>query len=101
MNQKKINKYNAITIVCIMIFGLVVFVVMEHFKSSTNEGILLITLLVSGAISVFIPSHLAAKESICPSCKKYLTIKKNWIGKYCEHCGELVTEMNYESGKPQ
>ncbi len=28
--------------------------------------------------------------SHCPHCGEYLTFKRNWIGKFCKHCGEKI-----------
>lgn len=32
----------------------------------------------------------AGWASRCPQCGEYLTLKRNWIGRSCKHCGEKV-----------
>lgn len=32
----------------------------------------------------------ASWASHCPHCGEYLTFKRNWIGKFCKHCGKKI-----------
>ncbi|XAM00610.1 hypothetical protein OT109_04305 [Phycisphaeraceae bacterium D3-23] len=32
----------------------------------------------------------ASWASRCPHCGEYLTFKRDWIGKFCKHCGEMI-----------
>ncbi len=32
----------------------------------------------------------ASLSSRCPYCNEYLTFKRNWVGKYCKHCGKKI-----------
>jgi len=97
MDQRKIKKCNRITLTFFIILPTCALLLDNHINEK-NQHIFMIFFLVLLFIGVFIPSHIAIKASKCPSCKKYLTIKKNWIGKYCEHCGDEVKEKEYDVG---
>ena len=77
-----------------MILGIIVIAVSGLINKNyyKNENTLLNVFLASSAISTMIVIFLTMSLSHCPSCKKYLTYKKNWIGKHCEHCGILIEE---------
>jgi len=49
--------------------------------------LLLVVMSVIGAILFALCGIWA---SHCPHCAKYLTYKRNWVGKYCKHCGKKI-----------
>lgn len=48
------------------------------------------SLMIMCCVVSFIFVLFASWASHCPHCGEYLTFKRNWIGKFCKHCGEKI-----------
>ena len=47
-------------------------------------------LIVSGVLGLGL-LIAGMSQSRCPHCRRYLSHKQNWIGRFCPHCGKKIT----------